>query len=657
MQLAAGTLLKDGEYRIDNFIGQGGFGITYKGTWFTEVKGPLGTITAQLPVALKEFFFEDYCSRNDDTRTISIHSSTGKDLFARFKEKLKKEADILSHLIHPNIVKVLEVFEENNTAYMVMDYIEGESLKEVLTRDKQISVPVAIDYVKQIGSALTTVHNKNILHLDVKPSNIIIAKRDGRPMLIDFGISKRYNTSNGETSTTPLGRSKGYAPIEQYFDKGASEFAPSLDVYALGATLYHTVTGEVPVEANERVINDLKPPSELNTAVPPYLENVLYKAMELKKEKRYQTVAAFTKELDPEEADRTEIFIPIPTETVPATASEIVAAIEPASDATFIAPLSTPAPKPAAAPAPTPAPTAVPAPAPMPAPTPKVKVPKPVAVKKEGEESKSNMGKWVAIAAAVVILGVGAWYFLIKEKTGSTPSSTSLSQAQKDSTFNALVANFKSDTLQASWDKLHDFALTDTSYLNQIEGIRAAVLATTDKTETSSTFNVDTSAITKEQLAAIDKKNKPVEQEKTKPVVEEKIEEKVEVKKSDPAREKILGTHAFSDQWISWDYFGSANITEDANGTVRISASQIGKGKEAGDYVKINGTVQIVSATKMTITGTMVTKISSMNNGEECVKRGSFVFESTDSRQYWRGQDGDFCGDGWHYLDIFFRRK
>src|SRR4249919_3791336 len=136
MELAANTYLKNGTYRIEKKIGEGGFGITYKSTWFTKVSGSLGSIDAQLPVAIKEFFFEDFCSREGSTNSITILSTTGKEIFSRFKEKLLKEAEILSKLSHPNIVRVIEVFEENNTAYMVMDYIEGDSLKDKIKKEK-----------------------------------------------------------------------------------------------------------------------------------------------------------------------------------------------------------------------------------------------------------------------------------------------------------------------------------------------------------------------------------------------------------------------------------------------------------------------------------------------------------------------------------------
>ena len=129
MNLPNGYLLQQGKYKLTQVVGQGGFGITYKGVWFTEVKGALGTIHTEVPVCIKEFFFKDYCDRDPETQAVSVHSETGKQLFGKFREKLIKEAKILSDVHHPYIVNVLEVFEENNTAYIVMEYIAGQSLK------------------------------------------------------------------------------------------------------------------------------------------------------------------------------------------------------------------------------------------------------------------------------------------------------------------------------------------------------------------------------------------------------------------------------------------------------------------------------------------------------------------------------------------------
>jgi len=148
---------------------------------------------------------------------------------------------------HANIIPIHDVFEENGTAYYVMDYIEGESLSERVKRGGAMSERDAVAYIRQVASALGYIHARQIMHLDVKPGNIMVREEDRRAILIDFGLSKHYDATSGEaTSTTPVGVSHGYAPMEQYQDGGVSTFSPETDIYSLGATLYFLVTGNVP---------------------------------------------------------------------------------------------------------------------------------------------------------------------------------------------------------------------------------------------------------------------------------------------------------------------------------------------------------------------------------------------------------------------------
>ncbi|MDR1407517.1 MAG: serine/threonine protein kinase [Tannerella sp.] len=278
-------------------IGQGGFGITYSGVWSTEVKGNLGTVRTDVPVCIKEYFFKDYCLRDDDTLHVKVHSETGKILFAKFKEKLIKEAKILSEVHHPYIVNVLEVFEENGTAYIAMEYIQGCSLKYMLETEGVLPEKKVLKYVYQVGQALEFVHQKNILHLDIKPNNILIdSKNNAR--LIDFGISKRYDIEQQETSTTMLTLSKGFASIEQYDTEGVQSFSPCPDIYSLGATMYNLLTGVIPTESILRATKPMAKPSELNRAITPQTEAVIMRAMQVNSDKRYQSVIQMLNELD-----------------------------------------------------------------------------------------------------------------------------------------------------------------------------------------------------------------------------------------------------------------------------------------------------------------------------------------------------------------------
>ena len=289
MNLPNGYLLQKGKYKLKQVIGQGGFGITYKGIWHTEVKGSLGAMRTEVPVCIKEYFFKDYCVRDAYSFRVKVHSDTGKLLFDRFKEKLIKEAKILSEVHHPYIVNVLEVFEENNTAYIAMEYIAGNSLKDKLAKEGMLPEAEVLRYIHQIGEALQFVHQKNILHLDIKPSNILIDK-DNNARLIDFGVSKRYDVGEQETSTTMLTLSKGFASIEQYDNEGIQSFSPCPDIYSLGATMYNLLTGKIPTESILRATRPLARPRELNPAISEQTEQVILKAMEIIPANRYQSV-------------------------------------------------------------------------------------------------------------------------------------------------------------------------------------------------------------------------------------------------------------------------------------------------------------------------------------------------------------------------------
>ena len=297
MNLPNGYCLQKGKYCLTRVIGQGGFGITYLGEWSTEVKGELGAVETTVPICIKEYFFKDYCFRDEDSFEVKVHSATGKILFDKFKERQIKEAKILSEVHHPYIVNVLEVFEENNTAYIAMEHIAGCSLKSMLSVQAVLPESKVLKYVAQIGKALEFVHQKNILHLDIKPNNILIDKNDNA-RLIDFGVSKRYDLEEQEACTTTLTLSKGFASIEQYDDEGTVNFSPCPDVYSLGATMYNLLTGVIPVESILRATKPLVHPSELNKQISPKTEAVVLKAMQVNPKDRYQSIKEMMDALD-----------------------------------------------------------------------------------------------------------------------------------------------------------------------------------------------------------------------------------------------------------------------------------------------------------------------------------------------------------------------
>jgi serine/threonine-protein kinase len=297
MNLSDGYFLQRKKYRLTRTIGQGGFGITYLAVWNTEVKGELGAMKTNVPVCIKEYFFKDYCYREKDSCSVKVHSITGEKLFSKFKEKLIEEANILSAVHHPYIVNVLEVFEENNTAYIVMEYIKGCSLKYMLESEGSLPENRVIKYIHQIGNALDFVHKKNVVHLDIKPGNILIDREDNA-RLIDFGVSKRYDIEEQETSTTTLTLSKGFASIEQYDNESMLNFSPCPDIYSLGATMYNLLTNTIPVESILRATKKLLPPTSYNATITLKTEQVILKAMEVRPENRYQTVRELLASLD-----------------------------------------------------------------------------------------------------------------------------------------------------------------------------------------------------------------------------------------------------------------------------------------------------------------------------------------------------------------------
>ena len=260
MILKQGTTLERGKYRIDGVLGQGGFGITYLGE----------QIYLGRKVAIKEFFMDGICVRDDATQTVTAPADTNRGLVERFRRKFIKEAQNIARLKHRGIVPIIDIFEENGTAYYVMEYLPGGSLAGKV---KQGALPEreALRYIGQVAAALEYVHSQRIMHLDVKPANILLDE-DDNAVLIDFGLAKQYDSTGHQTSTTPVGISHGYAPLEQYKQGGVEQFTPATDVYSLGATLYKLVTGNTPPEASD-VINQGLP------AFPPSVSLAVQKAI------------------------------------------------------------------------------------------------------------------------------------------------------------------------------------------------------------------------------------------------------------------------------------------------------------------------------------------------------------------------------------------
>ena len=291
-QLQPGTVIHGthNDYRIERVLGQGSFGITYVAN--VRLKGRLGAIESTAMVAIKEFFLRDVSSRNG-LRVFSVSDST---LCSDYRRDFLREAQNLSRLDNDHIVKVLETIEENDTVYYVMEYLSGGNLDQHILSHGKLSCREALDIAIQIGEALKCMHAQHMLHLDLKPLNVMRGE-DGHIVLIDFGLSKCFGADGQPESSTRIGQgTTGYAPIEQHSFNKADGFMPTLDIYALGATLFKMLTGSVPPEASV-VLNEGLPVDELSSAgVPPAIIALVERAMQPLRRMRHQTVDEFIDE-------------------------------------------------------------------------------------------------------------------------------------------------------------------------------------------------------------------------------------------------------------------------------------------------------------------------------------------------------------------------
>ncbi len=274
--LPKGVRLNNGNYAVGEVLGQGGFGITYKG----------GDLSLRRYVAIKEFFPQG-CARQNSTVQPSGTLSAAD--YAGVKAKFIEEARTLARFSDPGIVRVFGVFEENNTAYMVMEFLEGSTLSKRITEQTMLAESEAVSIAEKVGDALKVVHDAGIIHRDLKPDNICLTK-DGRVVLIDFGTARAFASGKTVRQTTML--TPGYAPLEQYGQQ--ARFGAYTDIYALAATLYHAVTGQVPPQATDRAAGvELRAPRELNPKLSKTFSDAIVWAMQVKANERPQNIGAF----------------------------------------------------------------------------------------------------------------------------------------------------------------------------------------------------------------------------------------------------------------------------------------------------------------------------------------------------------------------------
>ena len=259
--MIAGKTLQGGKYTLEQELGRGGFGITFKAThhYLNQI------------VVIK----------------ILNESLRREAQFAKFQSQFQDEARRLASCVHPNIVRVSDFFIEDGLPYMVMDYIPGATLDLVVFPDKPLPEAKAIHYIRQIGAALQVVHQNNLLHRDIKPQNIILRQGTEEVVLIDFGIAREFTPGSTQTHTGMV--SEGYAPIEQYLYQAPR--TPATDVYGLAATMYALLTAKVPVAASLRDRLPLPAPIDLQPQLSKSLSQAVMRGMAVEAKFRPATIA------------------------------------------------------------------------------------------------------------------------------------------------------------------------------------------------------------------------------------------------------------------------------------------------------------------------------------------------------------------------------
>ena len=317
-ELPKGTILKSPElnYEVEEILGFGGFGITYKVSANVMHKNiPIHTF-----FAVKEHFLSNCCEREEGA-TVNV-SKTLRNTYSDSLADFKAEAMRLNELSgkHKGIVRVNEVFSANNTVYYVMEFLNGKSLRKEIKANGPLKEEAALAIIKEVADAVAFLHKERITHLDIKPDNIIMHQYPDMerrsPVLIDFGLAKHYDKDGNATSTIRVqGCSEGYSPVEQYVR--ISQFSPSADVYALGATLFYLLTGKDPIIASEISEEYIKSHLPKETSVNTL--KAILGAMKKDKQDRTGTVEQFLRDLTPTEMkdDEPPVTTTVPVKTTP----------------------------------------------------------------------------------------------------------------------------------------------------------------------------------------------------------------------------------------------------------------------------------------------------------------------------------------------------
>ena len=262
-------MLYNKQYRIGRVLGHGGFGITYL----------CYDINLKSKVAIKEYLPDQFATRDTKSATVMPYTGEKKEDFLYGKDRFREEAQVLRQFRHPNIIKVLNYFEALNTAYFVMEYLEGETLQRYVKTKGKLTIEEALKIIIPLLDALEEIHSNNYYHRDIKPANIYMTKKL-EPILIDFGAARQQVSGRSKSLTAVL--TPGYAPVEQYSTKGRQ--GAWTDIYAMSATVYKMITGETPPESQDRLLGEenLKRPSELDIKITPEQEKWLLKGLAIK---------------------------------------------------------------------------------------------------------------------------------------------------------------------------------------------------------------------------------------------------------------------------------------------------------------------------------------------------------------------------------------
>lgn len=281
--LVPGTILRD-RYLIGKAIGYGGFGVTYIGY----------DTVLDSKVAIKEYFPSEFATRVPGVQTLSVYSGEAATQFESGLKSFDQEAKRLAKLSDvPGVVKIYDTFTTNKTGYIIMEYLDGETVKDKLAREGIIPYEEAVNIIVAVLSTLSAVHPSGIIHRDISPGNIFLTK-SGEVKLIDFGASRYASATHTKSLSIIL--KPGYAPEEQYRSRGNQ--GTWTDVYATAATMYRMITGVTPQESIERVGKDeLKDPSKLGVKITKNQENALMNALNITAETRTQTAEQFLSDL------------------------------------------------------------------------------------------------------------------------------------------------------------------------------------------------------------------------------------------------------------------------------------------------------------------------------------------------------------------------